>query len=110
MLINILGSSYSLEFVNADSDDLMKKRDVDGYTDRSSKRIVISNMTESGFDNVAEIKKQVIRHEIIHAFLNESGLADNWEHKPMGHEETMIDWLSIQFPRIMEAFKAADAL
>jgi len=50
--------------------------------------------------------KQVLRHEIIHAFLYESGLygsslsSDRW-----ALNEEMVDWLAIQFPKILKAFE-----
>jgi hypothetical protein len=56
------------------------------------------------------MKKQ-LRHEIIHAFLYESGLGPNFEHyKQFGHEETIVDWFAIQYPKIEEAFKSVGAL
>lgn len=47
------------------------------------------------------------RHEIIHAFLFESGLAENSE---WAQNEEMVDFFAIQFPKLMEAFKNADAI
>ena len=56
------------------------------------------------------MKKQ-LRHEIIHAFLSESGLDCNFEHlKQFGHEETMVDWIAIQFPKIYEVYKEVGAI
>lgn len=52
-----------------------------------------------------------MRHEIIHAFLAESGLQANYEHyRQFGHDETLVDWMAIQFPKIYKAFREADAL
>lgn len=58
-------------------------------------------------------RKRTLRHELIHAFLNESGLSENasvpadcgWAK----HEE-MIDWIAIQFPKMVKAFKEAGCL
>lgn len=51
------------------------------------------------------MKKQLL-HEIIHAFLSESGLSVNFEHCSMfGHEETMVDLIAIQFPKIYDVYK-----
>ena len=51
------------------------------------------------------MKKQ-LRHEIIHAFLAESGLQTNFEHcRQFGHDETMVDWIAIQFPKIYKVYK-----
>lgn len=50
--------------------------------------------------------KKTLRHEIIHAFLNESGLSDS-ASIPSGawakHEE-MVDWFAIQTPKIFAVF------
>lgn len=56
-------------------------------------------------------QKSIIRHEIIHAFMYESGLDANFEHaNQFGHEETIIDWIAIQFPKLYKAFEAAGCL
>lgn len=63
-------------------------------------------------DNIAEYNKKVLRHEIIHAFLRESGLSGN----SMQYDgawaqcEEMVDWIAIQFPKILKAFQDADCL
>ena len=51
-------------------------------------------------------RQQVIRHELVHAFLFESGLgADSW-----GINEEIVDWIAYQFPKMAEAFGKVDAL
>lgn len=109
MKLNVLGAEWNLEYRNADADLLLDGRD--GYTDSSANLIVIVNKRKD--DDVLdfrEIQKRCLRHEIIHAFLFESGLGPNFEHSQYGHEETMIDWIAIQFPKILETFKEADCL
>lgn len=34
----------------------------------------------------------------------------NWEHKNFGQEETVVDWVAIQFPKLLEVFKKVGAL
>lgn len=54
-------------------------------------------------------QKKVIRHEIIHAFLYESGLWQNaYSSKCWAQNEEMVDWMAIQFPKIQSAYKEAD--
>lgn len=108
--IDVLGTEYSLEVIPAHSDRLLKPGNIDGYCDSTSKRIMISDCAESDLDNVEIYIKEVKRHEIIHAFLNESGLQSSWEHPATGQEETVVDWIALQFPKLITAFKAADAL
>ena len=109
MKINILGTEWDIEHRNADADPLLDERD--GYTDPSVNLIVIVNKRkDDDVLNFKEIQKRCLRHEIIHAFLFESGLGVNFEHSQYGHEETMVDWIAIQFPKILEVFKEADCL
>lgn len=109
MKLNILGAEWNVEYRNADADLLLKEND--GYTDLSVKRIVIANKRENcSIQDYKYMQRENLRHEIIHAFLFESGLGFNFEHNEFGHEETMIDWISIQFPKILEVFKEADCL
>ena len=110
MTVNILGSEWTIEYRNADADPILLNGN-GGYTDSSINLIVISNRKQSydaaDFD---EIQKRYLRHEIIHAFLYESGLGANYEHQSYGHEETMVDWIAIQFPKILEVFKEVGCL
>ncbi len=105
------GAEYTIEIVPPDQDEIMKNGDCDGYTDKTSRKIVVSTMPESDLGDVRQYQKQVIRHELIHAFLNESGLQSSFEHcKQYGQEETMVDWIAIQFPKLMKAFREADCI
>lgn len=101
--VNILGTEYDVRFRHPNEDEYLKK--VDGYLDRSIKKIVISEKDEScelaDFDYY---QRSICRHEIIHAFMEESGLSTNVEHKLIGIEETMVDWMAIQFPKIAKIF------
>lgn len=106
--INVLGTEYTIQIVPPTHESL--HNDLDGVCDWSSKTIFVSDCSNVNFDNIPEYVKAVKRHEIIHAFLNESGLASSWEHKPTGHEETVVDWMALQFPKMIKAFEAADAL
>ena len=61
--------------------------------------------------NMKEYRKKVLRHEIVHAFLYESGMwcnsgaSDAW-----GTDETIVDWIAIQSPKIFKAFEEADCI
>ncbi|WP_279006098.1 hypothetical protein [Thomasclavelia cocleata] len=67
MKINILGEEWVVEFANEKDDQQLK--DAGGYTstENSERRIVIN-------ENSYISKELVLRHEIIHAFLFETGL------------------------------------
>ena len=109
MKIDILGTEYEIaELTKAEDSEL---EDCDGYCDKTSKRIVITTKTdECNLDDFEVYRRKLLRHEIIHAFLFESGLQENFEHKQWGHDETMIDWVAVQFPKLMKAFKEVGIL
>lgn len=108
--INVLGTEYTVEVLSPDAEHYLKENKCDGYCDSSSHRIVVSTCPESDLDDLESYIKCVKRHEIIHAFMNESGLQSSWEHHQYGQEETVVDWIAIQFPKLLKAFEAADAL
>ena len=103
--VNILGTEYTV---------IVEKENkhfgvADGYCDENKKEIHIQLQDGKDYE-VADIKhylKTVVRHEIIHAFLFESGHHGNslvYEHSWEGNEE-MIDWWAIQFHKIEKVFK-----
>ena len=103
--INILGTDYEISQKNVSEDVLLETRD--GYCDPSIKRIVINDIkAETGSESdAATVKKRMLRHEITHAFMFESGLDINSE---WGTDETLVDWIAIQFPKKRKAFEEAD--
>lgn len=109
MTINVLGTEYTIEYKNSSEDPLMFE--MDGYCDKTSQRIVVSKKDDGcNLDIFPEYQKKVLRHEIVHAFMFESGLAENWEHKNIGQEETVIDWFAIQGLKIYNAWKQANCI
>lgn len=105
MKITILGEQWEIEERTiAEDKGLM---DCDGYCDKTVRLIVVGKKEDDC--NLADFevyRRKVMRHEIIHAFLFESGLHENFTHNP-GHDETMIDWIAVQYPKLKRAFAAA---
>lgn len=103
--LDVLGTLYTIEVQE------LKDEEYDGFCDYTSKRIVIRSDNTNEVDNFAWLQKKQLRHEIVHAFLAESGLQCNFEHaRRFGHEELMVDWIAIQFPKLHKAFEEAGAL
>lgn len=107
MMVNILGREYSI-YTRPRAEDV-KLNECDGYCDYSVGEIVTvqreddpMNMRDQGV-----IEKRILRHEIIHAFAFESGLADD---SVWAMNEEMTDWIAHQFPKMLAAFKAVGAL
>lgn len=110
--VNILGTEYRIEVHKRSEDECMRKNGADGYCSDDGKLIVIADTSEKeSFPDMTDIKR-LLRHEIKHAFWDESGL-QHCSSVPMGawarHEE-MVDWIAIQFPKIMKAFQEVGAL
>nr|DAL76895.1 MAG TPA: hypothetical protein [Bacteriophage sp.] len=103
--VNILGTEYTIKRKKFSSEDC------DGYCDYTNKIIAVRKDNYNNVGNFEWLMKKQLRHEIVHAFLSESGLQSNFEHNQrFGHEETMVDWIAIQFPKMLEAFKELDIL
>lgn len=110
--VNILGTEYTIEERTIKQDKLLN--DCDGYCDKTSKEIVISICDKDNCElhNPEWYRRKLIRHEIIHAFLFESGLHEcaNWEVKDSSHNEQIVDWFAIQSPKIFKVFQELDIL
>lgn len=103
--VNILGVEYSIEFKE------LKDDGIDGYCDYSSKHIVIRSDNSNKIEDFEWLQKKQLRHEIIHAFMAESGLQANWQRlEQFGHDETTVDWFAIQSPKIFKVFQKLEIL
>lgn len=107
--VKILGSKWDVEFKSAEEDDKLEK--VDGYCDETVRRIVVTDMNSVSPDILNKeylgyCKEQLLRHEIVHAFLLESGLGPLCEWAT----EEMVDWVATQFLKMIIAMKDAGAL
>lgn len=111
--VNILGTEWEIKF--GSEKEYPGLLGNDGYADSTTKEIVVDDMESAKSDpgskgNLEEYKKSCVRHEIIHAFMEESGLSANFEHKSIGIEETTVDWFAIQSPKIFKVFAELDLL
>lgn len=110
MKVDVLGTEYTLKVCNEDEDPRLST--FDGLCDETTKELLAKKYAQDPDDptskqNLQVQTNKVKRHEIIHAFLFESGLAENsvWAQ----NEET-VDWFAIQFSKLLKAFEQADAL
>lgn len=115
--INILGTEYAIETHKISEDDILEKNIWCGYCAEESKEIVVADMSEKKyFPDLNEqeqetYRKRILRHEVTHAFLNESGMSDcSNQSKHWAKNEEMIDWFAIQSPKIFKAFQKLDIL
>lgn len=109
MEVNILGSLWTIKVESEDENELLK--DCDGYCDWTTKEIVIIDMLNGSLGNMSSHFRKVLRHEIVHAFLFESGLAEcSGEVSCWAKNETMVDWFAWQGLKIYKAWQDANAI
>ena len=118
MEVSCLGTAYTIRRVDAGQDAYMDKNGFAGYCDSVTREIVILNLRSleaykgDPEKRLAAQEKETLRHEIVHAFLNESGLQESSLKYEGGwaHNEEMVDWIARQEPKLHAAFEAAGAL
>lgn len=107
MKINVLGTDYAI--VELEQSDDTRLEGNDGICDDSVKEITLAKI-ERDRDSKTDlgcVRQKILRHEIVHAFLCESGLAENsyW-----AENEELVDWIAIQGPKIYKAWQEAEAV
>ncbi len=114
MKVNILGAEYEIIIEPRNSN--RKLEQCNGYCDSSVKEIHLCDMKDDESDimaihNMDEYRKRALRHEIIHAFLEECGLSNNSsDSENWAVNEEMVDWIALQFPKMLKAFREVDCL
>ena len=110
-LVYILGTKYNIKLIPEADDPMLKT--LGGYTDQTTHKIVVKLIEKqcNTVQNVADYAKNIMRHELIHAFLFESGLGacaneiDCWSQN-----EKMVDWFAYQSPKIFKLFQQLNCL
>lgn len=103
--VSVLGTEYHIKCRD------MHDENMDGYCDYTNHEICIRSDNANNVSNFEALQKKSLRHELVHAFLAESGLQANFQHcEEFGHEETMVDWVAIQLPKIVAACKEVGCL
>lgn len=102
--VNILGTEY--EILRQNYKENPKLKDNLGICEQYSKQIVVDTFEDAKedvmcVDNLPELEKKVLRHEVIHAYLGESGLRSCSE---WAENEEMIDWFACQAPKLFKTF------
>ena len=110
-LVYILGTKYNIKLISEADDPMLKT--LEGYTDPTVHKIVVKLIEKQSdsVQNLADHAKNIMRHELIHAFLFESGLGacaneiDCWVKN-----EEMVDWFAYQSPKILKLFQQLNCL
>ena len=114
-IINVLGNKWEIEVVKFKEHEYLKKHDAEGVTKQYLRKIIISDGTDKDLLNEEERLnrfKHCLRHEIIHAFLSESGLGacSNRNMKPWAKNEEMVDWIAFKSKDIFKVFDSLGLL
>ena len=105
----ILGTKYTIKEQSESENEKLKG--CDGYCDWTTKEIVVEREMVGNLGDMEAYVRKVLRHEIIHAFLLESGLHEcSGETDAWACNETMVDWLARVGPKIFATWRAAGAL
>ena len=112
-IVDILGTKYTIKQYAEKDHPLLNGMNRDGCIDVSTKEIVLREKTpDCDLQDYETYQKSVLRHEIIHAFLYESGL-DSSSFGFSGAwatNEEMVDWIAIQFPKMLKVFDEVGCL
>jgi len=106
--VNILGTDY--EIIETTANDEPRLENADGWCGYYDNQILIESNAfkhHQGGDVEllkTEYKKFIKRHEICHAFFNESALDD------YNRNEQLVTWIARQFPKMLKAFEQVDAI
>lgn len=112
--VQILGSTWTI--VEGTVEEFPALEEADGYTDSSARLVVLDDLASAKNDkfcksNLVEHKNRVLRHEIIHAFLDECGLNDNSNAvAAWATNEEMVEWFATQLPKIIAVCAELDIL
>lgn len=103
MKINILGTEYDFE-----EDKSIIDVNADGICKEYSKKILIRPkedmlLPEDNLDVKERRYREVVRHEVIYAFFDESGLGRYSEN------EELVCWLAVQIPKMNDVFEQLKA-
>lgn len=98
MKINILGQEYTYYETDLNCLDVPE---ADGFCRIYDKEIIVRQ--EEFLDGDTEAgkryrKESVIRHELVHAFAEESGVS-------YGEDEVLVDWIAHMIPKINAVFQ-----
>ncbi len=115
--IYILGTEYLIDYKCYGEEPVFEKEMVAGYCDPNTKRLVICDLnTHPKYATDGDLSRQIemkhtLRHEIVHAFLFESGLdCESHFSNAWGRDEEIVDWLAIQGVKLYNCWVEAGAV
>lgn len=116
--LDIMGTPWEISVRDYCDDPYFKEFNASGYCSNPEKLIVLCDAkTDPEKERedeyfLKENMKTCLRHEIVHAFLYESGLGESATrpHEAWSVHEEMVDWIAQQTPKIYKTFEKAGCL
>lgn len=116
--VNILGTEYSVKIKKYDEEEIFEKKHISGYCDYWIKEIVICDLSTypdfvcEPLQSIESMQRETLRHEIVHAFLYESGLEESAHiyNEAWTMNEEMVDWIALQGVKIYRAWEEVGAV
>lgn len=105
MTLNILGTDY--EIIDQTEKENPKVEGADGICEIYAKQIIIDTSHKDdrfNFTNIEAYYHKVLRHEAFHALFAEMGMSDWFK------DETLVDMLAMQYPKIREIMDKCDSV
>lgn len=102
--VKVLGTEYKII-----TDDSIVSQNIDGLCKFYDKQIYIRSkdkmLCADDSESVKKVRyKEVLRHELVHAFFDEAGLDE------YSSNEQLVTWIAVMFPKMMKAFEETDCL
>lgn len=114
--VNVLGEDYKIIKCTTEESNGILNNDRDGICDVMLREIYVLDYEAEPIPverderintNHRRTTKAILRHELVHAVLHESGLDSESD---FAHNETLVDWVALQLPKLMKVMIQADAL
>lgn len=107
--VHIMGEKWEINECSIDEESRFEY--CDGFCDWTTRRIFVRSELEGTLEDMDVYLKKVLRHEIVHAFLFESGLAESsLPSEEWAKNEEMIDWIARNGEKIYNVWKIAGAV
>ena len=96
--MEIMGKEWEVRVCTEEEEPRLQN--ANGFMDWTARVIVIGEPPEdTNLEYPLTFMRKVLRHEIVHAMMFESGLMDNWDHC-VGQDEAVVDWIAIQMEKL----------
>lgn len=105
--VNILGTDYTIrEVMNKTEDVRLDLLDANAVCEPYTKEIILKDIPNDVryVNDLESYKKKVLRHELVHAFLHESGLS-SYES-----DELLVEWIAQKMQQMADVMINLDCL